>query len=94
MADEIIQGNWDDLVTRQDLHGRRVRVIVLDNERDASGPTALELDVRKSALGIGQVSDNPWLNKLRAWADSHKSLGHSVDDSRENIYSGTVEDPR
>jgi hypothetical protein len=27
---EIIQGNWDDLVKSHDLHGRVVRVIVLD----------------------------------------------------------------
>lgn len=29
---EIIQGEWDDLIRRQDLHGRRVRVVVLDDE--------------------------------------------------------------
>lgn len=72
MSDEIIQGNWDELVTRPDLRGRKVRVIVLDEER----------------------SDNPWLKSLRAWADSHTPLGHPVDDSRESIYSGMVDDPR
>lgn len=72
MPDEIIQGDWDDLVRRGDLHGRKVRVIVIDEER----------------------RDNPWLKSLRAWADSHKPLGHPVDDSRESIYSGTVDDPR
>ena len=39
-------------------------------------------------------SDNPWLKSLRAWADSHKPLGHRVDDSRESIYPGTADDPR
>jgi hypothetical protein len=78
MADEIIQGNWDDLVTRQDLHGRKVRVIVLDEE---SG-------------GVEASGNGEWLERLRAWADSHKPLGHSVDDSRESIYSGTIDDPR
>ncbi len=41
-------------------------------------------------------SDNPWLKSLHAWADSHLPLGqgHLVDDSREGIYSGTVDDPR
>ncbi len=75
MSDEIIQGDWDDLVTRHDLHGRKVRVIVIDEERP----------------------DNPWLKSLRAWADSHKPVGqagHLIDDSRESIYSGTVDDPR
>ncbi|HZL34285.1 MAG TPA: hypothetical protein VFC78_03180 [Tepidisphaeraceae bacterium] len=72
MSDVMIQGNWDDLVARQDLHGRRVRIIVLDEERP----------------------DNPWLKSLHAWADSHVPLGHLVDDSRESIYSGTVDDPR
>jgi hypothetical protein len=26
----VIQGDWDDLVGREDLRGRKVRVIVLD----------------------------------------------------------------
>jgi hypothetical protein len=72
MSDEIIQGDWDDLVKNHDLHGRKVRVIVIDEGR----------------------TDNPWLKSLHAWADSHKPLGHRVDDSRESIYSGTVDDPR
>ena len=29
---EIIEGNWDDLANRQDLRGRRVRIIVLDEQ--------------------------------------------------------------
>jgi hypothetical protein len=76
MSDVMIQGNWDDLVARQDLHGRRVRIIVLDPERPDERP------------------DNPWLKSLHAWADSHMPLGHLVDDSRESIYSGTIDDPR
>ena len=74
MPDEIIQGNWDELVNRHDLRGRKVRVIVLDQDQEPA--------------------DNPWLKSLRAWADSHKSLGHPVNDDRESIYSGTVDDPR
>ena len=33
MAD-VIQGDWDELVGREDLRGRKVRVIVLDREAD------------------------------------------------------------
>lgn len=72
MSEEIIQGDWDDVVARYNLHGRKVRVIVLDEHRP----------------------ENPWLRGLRAWADSHKPVGHPIDDSRESIYSGTVDDPR
>jgi hypothetical protein len=71
MSDEIIQGEWDDLVTRHDLSGRTVRVTVLDEK----------------------YPDNPWIKSLLAWADSHKALTHQVDDSRESIYSGTIDDP-
>jgi hypothetical protein len=38
--------------------------------------------------------DNPWLKSLLAWADSHQPLGHPADDSRESIYTGTIDDPR
>ena len=72
MGDEIIQGNWDDLVHRRDLQGHKVRVILIDEEEP----------------------ENPWLKSLHAWADSHKPLGHRVDDSRESIYSGTADEPR
>ncbi len=72
MADEMIQGDWDEVIKSHDLHGRRVRVIVIDEKQ----------------------SDNPWLKSLRAWADSHKPLANLIDDTRESIYSGTVDDPR
>jgi len=38
--------------------------------------------------------DDPWLKSLWAWADAHEPVGHRVDDSRESIYSGTIDDPR
>ena len=41
-----------------------------------------------------QPSDNPWVKSLRAWSDSHKPLGHTVDDGRESIYCATADDPR
>ena len=41
-----------------------------------------------------QRTENPWIRSLRAWSDSHKPLGNAVDDGRDNIYSGTADDPR
>ncbi len=72
MSQVVIQGDWDDLVKRPDLHGRRVRIIVLDDEQDG----------------------NPWLTSLRAWAEAHAPVQHQVNDDREDIYGGTVDDPR
>jgi hypothetical protein len=69
---EVIQGKWDDLINRTDLHGRQVRIIVLDE------PTTVD----------------QWLKSLHDWADSHSPLEKPADDSRENIYGGTVDDPR
>lgn len=71
---EIIEGKWEDLAGRQDLQGRRVRIVVLDE-----GDTGTE---------------DPWLKSLRAWMDRHGALGWRVDDSRESIYTGTMDDPR
>jgi hypothetical protein len=71
---EIIEGNWDDLAGRQDLQGRRVRVVVLEEGE--------------------QGAADPWLKSLRAWVDRHEAQGQWVDDSRESIYSGTMDDPR
>lgn len=71
---QSIEGRWDDLAKREDLRGRKVRVIILDD--------------------TGKPEDDPWLRSFRAWANSHESVGHWVDDSRESIYSGTVDDPR
>ena len=70
---EVIEGKWEDLAGRQDLRGRTVRVIVLEE---------------------GGRREDPWLKSLQAWADSHEPVEHRVDDSRESIYSGTVDDPR
>lgn len=41
-----------------------------------------------------QHPQDPWLRSLWAWAESHKPVSHRVDDSRDSIYSGTVDDPR
>jgi hypothetical protein len=37
---------------------------------------------------------DPWLKALHAWVAAHEPVGHWVDDSRESIYSGTIDDPR
>jgi len=78
MSDEIIDGEWDDLISRYDFHGRKVRIIVL-HEQGSEG------------RGSGGKA---WLTKLRSWAEGHKPIGHPIDDSRESVYSGTVDDPR
>lgn len=39
-------------------------------------------------------SGEAWLKAFDAWVDSHAPVNHFVDDSRESIYSGTVDDPR
>lgn len=38
--------------------------------------------------------EDPWLKSLQAWVDSHKPVGQWADDSRESIYSGSIDDPR
>lgn len=71
---EILEGKWEELAGRQELHGRTVRVIVLEESE--------------------KCEEDPWLKSLRAWVDSHEPIKHRVDDSRDSIYSGTVDDPR
>jgi hypothetical protein len=38
--------------------------------------------------------EDAWLKSFHAWADAHEPVGHWVDDSRESIYSGTIDDRR
>ena len=71
---EIIEGIWEDLAGRQDLRGRRVRIVVLE-EGNKGG-------------------EDTWLESFQKWVDQHAVLAPQVDDSRESIYSGTVDDPR
>jgi hypothetical protein len=52
-------------------------------------------DVRVVVFNEGEkAAEDPWLKALDEWIDSHEPLGHFVDDSRESIYSGTIDDPR
>lgn len=51
--------------------------------------------VRVVVLDDGEkTAEDAWLKSLRAWADSHQPARQWVDDSRESIYSGTIDDPR
>ena len=71
---EIIEGKWEDLAGREDLRGRTVRVIILEEGEKGK--------------------EDPWLKALHAWVAAHEPVAHWVDDSRESIYSGTIDDPR
>jgi hypothetical protein len=71
---EIIEGRWEDLAGRRELRGRKVRVIILEENEPRD--------------------DDPWLKSLKDWADNHKVVDHPVDDSRDSIYTGTLDDPR
>ena len=75
MPDQIIEGKWEDVVQRQDLRGRHVRVTVIDEP-------------------LQPAAGQSWVKLLREWAASHPRVKHVVDDSRESIYGGTVDDPR
>ena len=50
--------------------------------------------IRVRVLENDEGQLDPWVKSLRAWAESHKPVGHAIDDSRESIYSGTADDPR
>jgi hypothetical protein len=76
MSAQIVEGSWEEVITRTDLRGHRVRVIVMD-----SAPTETP-------------TGSDWLKHLREWVDSRPAVTHFVDDSRESIYDGTVNDPR
>jgi hypothetical protein len=81
VADRIIEVTWEDLIRREDLRGRRLRVAVIDE--------ALPPELESTRDG-----QDPWVARLREWADSHPDSNQFLDDSRDAIYSGTVVDPR
>lgn len=83
MAEHLIQGIRDDLIKRPDLRGRRVRVVVLDEETPHQPTTNPS----------GDATDNLWIRRLHAWANSHHLLSHRIDDGRDAIYSGTLNEP-
>jgi hypothetical protein len=76
VAGQVIEGTWDELVRREDLRGRRLRVIVVD-EVESPDPKG-----------------DDWVARVRQWSDGHAPVTHFVDDGREGIYGGTLDDPR
>ncbi len=87
MSNRVIEGAWEDVVRRQDLQGHRVRVIVLDERNGAATTTTTTSEPIHDA-------QDPWVKQLREWAANHPTVSHFVDDSREGIYGGTLDDPR
>jgi hypothetical protein len=81
VAEQIIEATWEDLIRREDLRGRRLRVTVVD-------------EARSSQTEPTRNGEEAWVIRLREWADSHPRIDHFVDDSRDAIYGGTVDDPR
>ena len=75
----IIEGNWDELVKREDLRGRHVRVLV---------------EEPGDAWKLQRESPEEWLKLFHEWVHSHEPVDQFVDDSRDSIYSGTMDDPR
>lgn len=70
MAEEIFQGDWDELVRRLDLRGRKVRVIVMDQSTSnhswiqslrawAGGhkPLGGDVDVSREGIYSGTMDD-------------------------------------
>jgi hypothetical protein len=52
-------------------------------------------DVRVIVFDNGEkAAKDAWLKALHDWMESYAPVNHFVDDSRESIYSGTVDDPR
>ena len=83
MAEQVIEATWEDLIRREDLRGRRLRVTVID-DNGAHSPQ----------LHSPRAGDDPWVARLREWAARQPAPSHFVDDSRDAIYGGTVDDPR
>jgi hypothetical protein len=80
MDEYVLEGNWEDLIQREDLRGHRVRVIVLDDD--------------KAPLSSPPTDPEEWSKRFNEWLATHSPVGHFVDDSRESIYEGTIDNPR
>ena len=76
MAEQIIEATWEDLIRREDLRGRRLRVTVVDEARSSHTEPAVN-------------GENAWVVRLREWAESHRRDLPLLSDeaiSRESIY--------
>ena len=76
MLENVIEGPWEIVIQRPELHGHYVRIIVMD-----TSPLTPQVDPT-------------WIDRVRASANSHRPVDHFADDSSENIYGGTLDDPR
>lgn len=63
---------------------------------------ALDRAIQLLADELTRVSTPPsddltaeeWCQRFQEWADSHARLDYEADDSRESVYSGTIDDTR
>ncbi len=90
MALRVIEGAWEEIVGKVDLHGRYVRVLIDDGVE--SDVLIHELSGNPADLEVLALR-NPWLRSLQAWADSHAPLDLLVDDGRDTLYEELTGDP-
>ena len=63
--------------------------------RSGCAPRSSRAGVRVVVFNEGEkATADAWLKAFHDWVDSHEPVGHFVDDSRESIYCGTIDDPR
>jgi Arc/MetJ-type ribon-helix-helix transcriptional regulator len=46
---------------------------------------------QNGGICTGDLTAQEWCDRFDQWADSHKTLPHEADDSRESIYAGRGE---
>jgi hypothetical protein len=86
MGQKIFEGRWEEIVKQVDLRGKHVKVIVND--------TIGDINISEIESPVESDAGAAWVKQLEQWANSHKPLGHIVDDSRDTIYEDMIRDPR
>jgi hypothetical protein len=43
---------------------------------------------------LDEATEDPWLKKFNGWVATADHVNHPIDDSRESMYSRTIDDPR